>query len=87
MTQEPSPSSTLEAVTNTPDLPPTPPAPTNEPPSLIPPTSDLGHENINPFQLVFPELALYSDQSRWDDLIRAAELADLKKVKNAIKPL
>jgi len=46
---------------------------------VIPPTSDLGHENINPFRLVFPELALYSDQSRWDDLIRAAELADLKK--------
>ncbi len=87
--QEIVPSNTVDAAVNasTPPTLPTPPAPTNEPASVIPSTSALGHESINPFRLVFPDLALYSVQSRWDDLVRTAELADLKKVEDVIEPL
>ena len=79
------------------EFPPTPPAPVSEPPSLIPPpvapdavTSSPhfhqgpGQGDPNPYRLVFPDIATYSSSSRWDDLVRAAEMADLNKVGTAL---
>ncbi|KAF8330077.1 COP9 signalosome [Cantharellus anzutake] len=66
------------APTPPPASPPAPVAPeTDHPPAPAGPSLQAG--TVNPFRLVFPDLVLHSRQSRWDDLIRTAERADLKK--------
>jgi COP9 signalosome complex subunit 8 len=60
-----------------PPTPPTPAPPANEPPSLINPAT--ANVVVNPFRIVFGDIAHFAEQNRWDDVVRLCEDADLTK--------
>lgn len=73
------------------EFPPTPPAPLDEPPFLIPSAPipatapnqphihpGPGQGDLNPFRLVFPDIEVLANLSKWRDLITLCERMDMK---------